>query len=145
MVLRSISHLDLSLHVVTVNKAQVTPELRSDPNRMYNYALQFPLLSHIKGARLSSVDLVVDQRAQKVIAGQWEMDDYLERRIFAEDGLTTFLKCSHVASHNSLGIQAVDVVANAIGRSYERGFARGRNIIARCIAYEKRLFDSAGT
>jgi hypothetical protein len=140
LVLHAIARCDLSIHAVIVNKAGVRPALRTDPNLLYNYALQFPLVAHIRRAALDSVSLVIDQRTQKVIGGHWEMDYYLKMKLLAEEGLDVALQCSHVDSRNTLGVQAADVVANAIGRHYELGFARGRNIIAHLVEDERRLF-----
>jgi len=139
-ILRAIASLDLSIHTVIVNKAGVQQHLRSNTNVLYNYALQFPLIAHIKTEHLDSVGLVIDERTRKIIGAGQELDHYLRVKVLAEEGLDVDLRCFHVNSRASLGIQAADLLANAMGRNYERGQARGRNIIAKKIRDEQKLF-----
>jgi hypothetical protein len=139
-VLGRVAKLDLSIHAVIVKKAGVYPRLRQDQNLIYNYAAHFPFAAHIRGGRMDSVVVVVDQRTKKILSGGLELGRYLKMKIWAEEGLDTDLRFHYVESHNSLGIQAADVVANAIWRKYERGQNWGYEIIQQMIADERRLF-----
>jgi hypothetical protein len=139
-VLEAVAALELSIHAIIVRKAGVRPHLRANPNVLYNYALQFPLVDHIRGEGVTEVSLVIDQRTQKVLGPGQELDHYLSVKLIAEAELDVAFRCHHVGSHNSLGIQAADVVVNAIGRKYERGQAWGYNVISPRIADERRLY-----
>lgn len=139
-VLEAVASVDLSVHAIVVNRDGVRPHLRANPNVLYNYALQFPLVEHIKDEALNEVHLVIDQRTQKIVGGGWELDHYLRVKLIAEEGLDLTLKCHHLSSRNALGVQAADVVANAIWRKHERGQAWGYNVIAAKIRDQRRLY-----
>jgi hypothetical protein len=139
-VLGRVAGLDLSIHAVVVKKACVYPRLQRDQNLIYNYAAHLPFAAHIIGGRMDSVIVVVDQRTKKILSGGLELDRYLKMKIWAEEGLDTDLRFHYVESHNSLGIQAADVVANAIWRKYERGQNWGYEIVEGLIQDERRLF-----
>ncbi len=139
-VLEAVARVDLSIHAIIIRKAGVRKHLRENPNVLYNYALQMPLVDHIKNSRLDKVSLVIDQRTQKVTGSGWQLDHYLRVKLMAEEELDVEFSCHHVDSHNSLGVQAADVVANAIGRKYEKGQAWGYNLVACRVARERQLY-----
>jgi hypothetical protein len=139
-VLRALSQADLSIHAIVVKKAGVHSRLRQNPNVLYNYALQFLIVDHVKQERLSALSLVIDERTQKIVGRGRQLDEYLRHKLWAEEDLDVDLRFHHVQSHMSLGIQAVDVIVNAIARKYERGHTRAYNLISRRIADERRMY-----
>lgn len=140
VVLTAIARLGLSIHTIAVQKANVFHRLRDDQNLIYNYAAHFPFLAHVKTGGFTSVTVVVDQRTKKILSGGMEIDRYLKMKTWAEEGLDVEIQFEHVDSNSSLGVQGVDVVANAIGRKYEKGHCCGYNIVAAKIKYERRLY-----
>jgi hypothetical protein len=134
-----LAKVEMSIHAITVNKAKVVARLQKEPNVLYNYALHFPLLEHIKGVPLMGVRLLVDQRTSRVGSGDM-LDHYLKIKCIAENSLDVDLSCCHMNSERCLGIQAADLVANTIARKYEKGHLKGYNMISGLIADERKLF-----
>ena len=109
---------DITLHGIVVNKSRVMDHIRSDPNKLYNYAIRCCMLKHI--ARFDQVTLVPDPRSVKVASGN-AMQDYLQMGLWFELRAKTTLQAKPRDSAESAQIQFVDMLAGLIQARYEDG------------------------
>ena len=102
---------------IVVYKPRVVARLQAT-NLLYNYAAGILLADHIKG--LDRVRLVADPREVKVNA-PYTFDEYLRIKLYGDLGSQVDLQIEQPDSRMSPGIQAADVLANAVFRHFERG------------------------
>lgn len=135
--LRHLIKEKFELYTVIANKSKVKQNLRESKEILYNYIASIILLScPFELGEL--VELIVDKRSSKRLILQ-NFDNYLQDKIKALNKDIS-LNITHAESHSFPGIQAVDFMAWAILRKYEREDFEFYNLIKEKIVTEKRLF-----
>ncbi len=69
---------DISLHIIVVNKLNVEPHIRQDPNKLYNYMVKLLLIDSM--AQHDSISFTPDPRSIKVESGN-SLHDYLQTEL----------------------------------------------------------------
>ncbi len=118
LMLEKIRECKVDVHVITIYKDHVEPALREDTNLLYNYASALLLIPFFEKSGAKEIRLTVDQRTVRVPGSRDPFDDYLKAQVEMK-GLTTEIRIEHLDSRESLGLQAVDFVVNALFRARE--------------------------
>ena len=102
---------------MTLNKAKVKNHLKKEQHILFNYQAEQLLAPYLKKRRKEHV--VFDQRSQRVTSTQ-SLFDYLKTEVLIVEQATTDLTLEWGYSHQQLGLQAADIIVNAIWQRYER-------------------------
>lgn len=113
-------HNDIQLLSITVNKAQVSPRLKNDPNVLYNYMVKLLLLKTI--CQFEYVDFMPDRRSERLNA-KWNMGEYLNQMIqelsVEQPIINKSCQVTPMDSAKSLALQFIDFYAGLIWAKYE--------------------------
>jgi len=126
----------IRVSVITVNKQRVQSHMREDPNKLYNYMVNFALLEKVTG--YTSVNFTPDPRSVKV-KSQNSLTDYLQTKLWFEMNALTKINDMAMESHHNLNLQFIDVISNIVWSYYELGQEDPFNILGTNIE-TKRLF-----
>jgi len=111
--------VDFKLYSVTLNKKRIYQHLAVDKDRTYNYVARLAL-EHVN-FKDAAVRVIMTVDKSKSRQGVVEFDNYVISQIKAFIDPLVPLDIVHVSSHESPGLQAVDMFAWGIFRKYERG------------------------
>ncbi len=136
-ILRHLIKEEFELYTVIVNKSKVKQSLRESKEILYNYIVSIILLS-CPFEFGEQVELIIDKRSSKRLILQ-NFEGYLQDKIKALNKNIS-LTITHAESHSFPGIQAVDFMAWAILRKYEREDFEFYNLLKEKIVTEKQLF-----
>lgn len=107
------------LYCVAVDKQKVKEHMRYDKNRFYNFIARFIIdqipLDEVESVLVLTVDRTRGEDERR------EFDDYLVTHIRGRIPLNIPIRIDHLTSHESKGIQTVDVFSWGFFRKYERG------------------------
>jgi hypothetical protein len=120
----------------TVKKENVSPHIRLDSNKLYNFMIKLMLLDRM--AQYQHVTLVPDPRSIKVESGN-SLHDYLQTELWFTKIAATVLESKPEDSANCLGLQFADMLAGAVFRYHEDNDSAPMNILSPHI-HSKRLF-----
>ncbi len=110
--------IDFKLYSVTINKKRVYQHLAIDKDRTYNYIARLALENvNFKDAAVRVIMTVDKSKSRR---GVVEFDNYVISQIKAFIDPLVPLDIIHASSHESPGLQAVDMFAWGIFRKYER-------------------------
>lgn len=109
-------HDDISYHAIVVYKPNVTPHLRSDPDKLYNFMVKLLLVNEMKAH--DRVHFIPDNRSVKVESGN-SLHDYLQTTLWYESGAKTLLYTTSTDSKQCRGLQFADFMAGAIAARFE--------------------------
>ena len=110
--------LDFKLYTLTLNKKRVYESLMQEKERIYNYLARLVLDKISFDDAEVRVTLIVDKSKGKPEIS--EFNSYIFRQIQAKIDPRIPLDIEHALSHESLGLQAVDMFTWGIFRKYER-------------------------
>ncbi len=110
------AHDQLKLLAITVQKDNVQPHTREDPNKLYNYMIRLCLLDHLRGQTEAAI--IPDPRSIKVASGN-SMVDYLQTTLWFDLSSQTRLFHYPVESGKSNNLQLVDVVSHVVWSHHE--------------------------
>jgi len=116
----------INISSIIVNKRNVQEHIRSDPNKLYNYMVNFALLDKID--KCSAVDFMPDPRSIKV-KSQKSLVDYLQTKLWFEYNSATIIRYKPTESHLNINIQFADIVSYVIWRRYEYNKSDAFNIL----------------
>jgi hypothetical protein len=116
----------IKISAITVKKENVQPHIQSDPNKLYNYMVNFALLDKIK--KFSIVDFIPDPRSIKV-KSQNSLVDYLQTKLWFEYNSATVIRYMPTESHLNINLQFTDFVSYIIWRRYEYNKSDAFNIL----------------
>lgn len=111
--------VDFKLHAATLDKKKVCFSPIADKERIYNYLARMALERVDFRDAAVRVIMTVDKRAHR--RGIAEFNDYILSQVKALLDPQVPLDIFHVHSHESPGLQAVDMFAWGFYRKYERG------------------------
>lgn len=137
-VLKKIGILDLQIHTIVMDKSGVRERLKKDENVLYNFEAGLILTPFILNQE-KPVKLVVDKRTIKITSG-FRFKEFLRYRVWFEGNKDIDLDVHEMESHLAYGLQAVDVVCNAIFKKYERNDSSLYDLIKGKVVEEKTLF-----
>jgi len=128
--------IPFQVYALTLNKRRVYPELQGRKDRLYNYvARQVMDRLPIEQAQ-TRVQLVADRcKSKKEIA---DFNGYLFTQLQGRLNPKVPLDFSHLASHASSGLQAVDLFAWGIFRKYEKGDREWLDVFGEKVKCEER-------
>ena len=110
--------VDFKLYSVTLNKKRAYQHLAIDKDRTYNYIARLTL-EHVN-FKDAAVRVIMTVDKSKSRQGVVEFDNYVINQIKAFIDPLVPLDIIHVNSHESPGLQAVDMFTWGIFRKYER-------------------------
>lgn len=127
---------NITYKAIIVNKQNVSENLRSDSNKLYNYMLKLLLLDEIK--KYPHVTLIPDPRSVKVENGNC-LHHYLDMMLY-EGGSATKLETVVRDSKNCLNLQFVDMLAGTVGVHFEFGKSECWELLSPHIQVKKLFF-----
>lgn len=133
---KHIRNEDWSIVALALNKSRVETHLRtrSGKKKLYNFLSRF-LLEKLPLQKASrNVDLVVDRCKNKEEVR--DFNQYLINQFEALLPLNTDLNISHLTSHESAGLQAVDLFCWGIFRKYENNDYEWYDIYKNKVGFE---------
>lgn len=139
---RSLSRLPCSVHYIVVDKSNVEPKLRQDTNILYNYMaglLLAPVMAEMDNAVIN-----LDSRTVKVASGN-SLSEYLRIKLWYEMNSLVSVEFAYLDSRDCLGIQAADMISNAVFRYYENKDSSGIKLLRKLLNGEKKLFFGGST
>lgn len=139
---RGLVRVPCAIHYIVVDKRNVRTELRQDTNILYNYAtglLLAPLMQSLQRAVVN-----VDCRTIKVASGN-SLHDYLRIKLWYEMNSPVNVIFAYIDSRNCLGVQAADMVSNAVLRKYERNDGSDLMQLEKLVRDGRKLFFASGT
>lgn len=112
------SHIDFKLYSITLNKKKVYPLLAEDKDRAYNYIARLALEQvNFKDAAVRVIMTVDKSKSRLRVV---EFNNYIISQIKSLIDPLVPLDIIHINSHESPGLQAVDMFAWGIFRKYEK-------------------------
>lgn len=120
------AHPDILFSAISVKKENVSPHIRQDSNKLYNYMIRLLLLDRM--AEYEHVTLIPDPRSIKVQSGN-SLHDYLQTELWFSKNVATILKSTPIDSANCLGLQFSDMLSGAIFRYHEDNDSSPWNIL----------------
>lgn len=126
----------IQISVITVKKKNVKDHIRSDPNKLYNYMVNFAVLEKIQTYPV--VNFIPDPRSIKIASGN-SLTDYLQTKLWFEMNSSTHLIDSPMESKFNLNLQFIDFICHIVWKRYEYNQSRFYNRIRKRIS-EKHLF-----
>lgn len=132
---------DLEIYSITAKKENIEERLRTDTNIFYNYMTGLSLIEKVlKEPKGSEIIINIDKRIISITSG-FNLEEYIKYKIWYEGGrLDLDLKIHYIDSHNSLAIQGIDIITNAIFKKHEWGNDDLAKIIWDKVKMDKRLF-----
>lgn len=130
------SNLKFGLYSLTLNKKRLYEKLSKDKGRVYNYIARL-VLDRIPFEKAATrVELIVDKSKGKPEIE--EFNSYIIRQLQGRLDPKIPLDISHHLSHESLGLQAVDIFCWGVFRKYEKKDLKWFNVFAKDkIIYEE--------
>ncbi len=126
--------IDFKLYSMTLNKKRVYQSLIKEKERIYNYIARL-VFDQISFNNVEiKVDLILDKSKGKPEIT--EFNSYVLGQIKAKINPKIPLCISHDLSHESLGLQAVDMFAWGIFRKYERKDLLWFNVFKNKLSYD---------
>lgn len=111
---------DYQVAYIVADKNHLTEELKKRSNLCYNYL--FSLLTKKLVASFANEDITIISDDRTVSAGSKNsLPEYIKTQAYAEWGYAKNLELVFLDSKSSKGLQAVDVVSNAIYANYNLG------------------------
>jgi hypothetical protein len=129
-------HPSIEISTITVRKENVQPHIQKDPNKLYNYMVNFALLDKI--SKYPTVNFIPDPRTIKVESGN-SLVDYLQIKLWFEYNSATIIRHQPMESHQNYNLQFVDFIAHIIWSRYEKNMSGAFNILKHRIS-NKQLF-----
>ena len=117
---------EIEILAITVNKENVQPHIRLDPNKLYNYMISLVLLENIK--QKPSVTFIPDKRSIKVKSGN-SLVDYLQIKLWFDLNMSTTLINCPEESDRCLNLQFVDWISHIIWSKFEDKESETFNIL----------------
>ncbi|MFA5247438.1 MAG: DUF3800 domain-containing protein [Candidatus Micrarchaeia archaeon] len=112
-ILQRIADADCKIYVLAVEKAKVIPQIKSEPNRLYNWLCRV-LCQQVEGTQ---VKLIFDKKYDHRILRS-DFNEYMCREL-SRRGITATIE--HRESQSCPALQATDFVAWAVNRKYSGG------------------------
>jgi len=125
---RQVADVPFEVFSMTLNKRRVYDELAKRKDRVYNYIARHVLDAIPVEAAGQRVQLVIDKSKSKREIR--DFNQYVIRNLQGRLDPKVPLDISHIASHDSLGLQAVDLFSWGIFRKHEKGDQSWFNIYA---------------
>jgi len=139
-VLSEICTLPIKIYSITTNKQGVYENLRENTNILYNYITNLILIPYIEQEKIDNIRIIADLRINRISKGM-RFGNYLKYKIFYEKGpCNKKLDIKYLDSFSSNALQAVDYVAFAFFRKYERGQNKYYEILKERIIEDKNLY-----
>lgn len=135
---RQVSEVDFALYVIILNKRRLYAYLAKEKERLYNYIARRIIEKIPLHAANDRVILTLDKRKNR--DDQRELNQYLSFQLQGLLPLHAPLKIFPIASHESKGIQAVDLFCWGIFRKYEAGDLTWYQAFSEKIRVEMVLF-----
>lgn len=111
----------IELLAVVADKRNVSPHIRQDANKLYNYMVRLMLLDQM--ARHDRVTFVPDPRSVKVESGN-SLHDYLQTELWFTRDARTHLETTPRDSRHCLNLQFTDMLAGVVQSHFEFGDRR---------------------
>jgi len=128
--------IEFDIYSLTLNKKRLYAHLTKDKERVYNYVVRLAMDKIPLEAAHSRIYLVVDKsKARPEIA---EFNSYIMRELKGRIDPKIPVDIYHYLSHESLGLQAVDIFCWGIFRKYEKRDMEWFNVFWK----EKVRYDS---
>jgi len=108
---------DIEVLTITVNKENVQPHIRQDPNKLYNYMINLILLDRIK--ERPAITFIPDKRTIKVQSGK-SLVDYLQTRLWLDLNVFTTIQDRPEESHRCLNLQFIDWISHIVWSKFEK-------------------------
>jgi hypothetical protein len=112
---------DIKLYAIVVDKQNVLPHIRQDPNKLYNYMVKLLLIEVM--ARHDHISFIPDPRSLKVGSGN-SLHDYLQTELWFVHNALTRLETIPRDSRHCLNLQFTDMLAGVIQSHFEFGESR---------------------
>ncbi len=113
-----IANIDFKIYSLTLNKKRVYENLSSSKERLYNYIAHRVIDQIDLGDAGSRVMLILDKSKNGYEVG--EFNSYILKQISGRLDPKVPIDIVHKISHETLGLQVVDLFAWGIFRRYER-------------------------
>lgn len=130
-----IAKIDFKIYALTLNKKRLYQALLSSKERIYNYIARLVIDQIDLNDADPRVILMMDKSKSGYEIG--EFNSYLLRQISGKLDPKVPLDIAHKISHNTPGLQAVDLFAWGIFRKYERKDSEWFDVFKGKIAYDK--------
>ena len=117
---------EIEILAITVNKENVQPHIRQDPNKLYNYMISLVLLDKIK--QRPAITFIPDKRSIKVQSGN-SLVDYLQIKLWFDLNVSTNIQNRPEESHRSLNLQFIDWISHIIWSNFEKKETKFFNIL----------------
>ncbi len=127
----------INISSITVKKRNVQPHIQSDPNKLYNYMVNFALLDKIN--KCSVVDFIPDPRSIKV-KSQNSLVDYLQTKLWFEYNSATVIRDKPMESHLNINLQFADFVSYIVWSRYEYNKSDAFNILKPYVLIKNLFF-----
>jgi hypothetical protein len=108
---------EIEILAITVNKENVQPHIRQDPNKLYNYMINLILLDRIKNK--PKVTFIPDKRSIKVESGN-SLVDYLQIKLWFDLNVHTTIQNCPEESDRCLNLQFTDWVSHIVWSRFEK-------------------------
>lgn len=129
-----VKDIDFKLYALTLNKKRVYQSLMKEKERIYNYIARLVLDKISFDNAEMRVNLILDKSKGKPEIA--EFNSYIFREIQAKIDPKIPLSIVHALSHESLGLQAVDLFSWGIFRKYERKDTEWFKVFSSKISYD---------
>lgn len=129
-----VKDIDFKLYALTLNKKRVYQSLMKEKERIYNYIARLVLDKISFHNAEMRVNLILDKSKSKPEIA--EFNSYIFREIQSKIDPKIPLGIVHALSHESLGLQAVDLFSWGIFRKYEREDVEWFQVFSNKISYD---------
>jgi hypothetical protein len=132
-----------AVYTLVLNKARVNETLRTKigKKKLYNFLARFLIEKLPLRQTSANVRLVVDRSKSREDIR--DFNQYVENHLQAMLPLNTALTIEHLASHERVGLQAVDLICWGIARKYEHGDVAWYNLFRSMLQYEDEYLRDA--
>ena len=129
-----VKDIDFKLYALTLNKKRAYQSLMKEKERIYNYIARLVLDKISFHNAEMRINLILDKSKSKPEIA--EFNSYIFREIQSKIDPKIPLGIVHALSHESLGLQAVDLFSWGIFRKYEREDVEWFQVFSNKISYD---------
>ena len=105
------------IYAITINKKNVTPDLKKNPDKLYNYISKLILNKLPFELATEVIEFIIDRsKGKKELK---DFNDYLSSYISSQIKPLVKFNISHLSSESSPGLQITDLFSNGIYSLYE--------------------------
>lgn len=130
-----ISKMRLEIYSVTLDKRQVSEQLISDKNRVYNFVSRMAIEKIPFDDTIKQLELIIDKSKNKLQI--LEFNTYLINQLEAMLDPRIPIHIYHRNSENDYGLQAADLFCWGIFRKYERMDGEWFEIFKQKVSYDE--------